>query len=400
MKTNKYDELKIKYEALLEENKCLKAKIREFDSNAKVIIPHDEARQPMETLFQELEGSVSKQQSDTITLNDNFPNNKPVTRRSLNHEKISLFMSLFRGRKEVYAKKWQNKKGFSGYSPVCLNEWTPGICNKPKIKCAKCENQSYGPLNESLIEKHLRGGAVIGIYPMNLDETCHFLAIDFDKEGWKKDISVVRNTCSQFEIPVAIERSQSGNGCHAWFFFDQKISAVSARKFGNSVNNIITEKRASIASIQKGNDELHSLTINMPPLPISVIQESNSVSDLIPVALQLRQDYQELREWLGYFQQAMSDGKYKEIAKFQKIIHLISLYVDSLMGTYDSNSPTFSMGIGVLKIAVKGQPLNTLKNQFDVRSMINNLIVSRSGSEELNKFLGFWGHKKTIAFFI
>ena len=157
MKTSKYDELKIKYEALLEENKGLKAKIREFDSNSKVIIPHDEARQPMETLFQELEGSVSKQQSDTTTLNDNFSNHKPVTRRSLNHEKIALFMSLFQGRKEVYAKKWQNKKGFSGYSPVCLNEWAPGICNKPKIKCAKCENQSYESLNESVIEKHLRG---------------------------------------------------------------------------------------------------------------------------------------------------------------------------------------------------------------------------------------------------
>ena len=80
MKTSKYDELKIKYEALLEENKGLKAKIREFDSNSKVIISHDEVRQPMETLFQELEGSVSKQQSDTTTLNDNFSNDKPVLR--------------------------------------------------------------------------------------------------------------------------------------------------------------------------------------------------------------------------------------------------------------------------------------------------------------------------------
>ncbi len=163
----------------------------------------------------------------------------------------------------------------------------------------------------------------------------------------------------------------------------------------NSVNNIITEKRASMVSIQKGNDELHSMAINMPPLPIRVIQESNSVSDLIPVALQLRDDYQELREWLGRFQQAMSDGEYKEIAKFQKIIKSISLYVDSLMGASDSNSPAFSMGIGVLKIPVKGQPINALKNQFGVRSMINKLIVSRSGSDELNKFLGFWGHKKT-----
>ncbi|MBT3179086.1 MAG: DEAD/DEAH box helicase family protein [Desulfobacula sp.] len=287
MKTSKYDELKIKYEALLEENKSLKAKIREFDSNSKVIIPHDEAIQPMETLFQELEGSVSKQQSDTITLNDNFLNDKPVTRHSLNHEKISLFMSLFKGRKEVYAKKWQNKKGFSGYSPVCLNEWAPGICNKPKIKCAKCGNQSYGSLNESVIEKHLRGGAVIGIYPMNLDETCHFLAIDFDKEGWKKDISVIRNICSQFEIPIAIERSQSGNGCHAWFFFDQKVSAVSARKFGTSLLTHSMDKRYEISF--KSYDRLFPNQDTMPKggfgnliaLPLQKVARDNDNSVFI-----------------------------------------------------------------------------------------------------------------------
>jgi len=251
MKISKYDELKIKYEALLKENKCLKAKIQEFESSSKVIIPHDEARQSMETLFQELKKPVSKQKSDTTTLRDNFPNDKPVTHRitrcSQNYEKIALFMSLFKGRADVYAKKWQNKKGFSGYSPVCLNEWVPGICNKPKIKCNRCGNQSYAHLNESVIERHLRGRAVIGVYPMNLDETCYFLAIDFDKEGWKKDIAVIRNTCSQFAIPVAIERSQSGNGCHAWFFFDQKISAVSARKFGTSLLTHSMGKRHEIS---------------------------------------------------------------------------------------------------------------------------------------------------------
>ena len=262
MKTNKYDELKIKYEALLEENKCLKAKIREFEFNSEVVISHHEPAQDRETLFKAPEKPVSKQQSDTTALNDNFSNDKPVTRYSQNHEKVALFMSLFKGRPDVYAKKWKNKKGFSGYSPVCLNEWAPGICNKPKIKCARCGKQSYEPLNEFVIEKHLRGGAVIGVYPMNLDETCHFLAIDFDKEGWKKDISVIRDTCSQFEIPVAIERSQSGNGCHAWFFFDQKIPAVSARKLGTSLLTHSMGKRHEISF--KSYDRLFPNQDTMP----------------------------------------------------------------------------------------------------------------------------------------
>ena len=80
MKTNKYDELKIKYEALLEENKCLKAKIREFEANSEVVIPHHEPAQDADTLFQAPEEPVSKQQSDTTALNDDFLNAKPVTR--------------------------------------------------------------------------------------------------------------------------------------------------------------------------------------------------------------------------------------------------------------------------------------------------------------------------------
>lgn len=235
MSLNRYDELEKKYKALLEENKCLKAKIQEIETNSEFVIPHPGTVQPWESLFQEPQEPISNQKSGEADLDGNFSNDKPVTRYSENDEKIALFMSLFKGRTDVYAKKWQNKKGFSGYSPVCLNEWAPGICNKPKIKCARCGKQSYGSLDESVIEKHLRGGGIIGVYPMNLDETCYFLAIDFDKEGWEKDIAVIRDTCSKFEIPVAIERSQSGNGCHAWFFFEQKISAVPARKFGTSL---------------------------------------------------------------------------------------------------------------------------------------------------------------------
>ncbi len=161
------------------------------------------------------------------------------------------------------------------------------------------------------------------------------------------------------------------------------------------LNKTITEKRAKISSVNINNDELHSLTINMLPLPIRVIQESNSVDDLIPVALQLREEYQELRNWLGCYQQALSDGSYKDILKFQKILQSISQYVDSKMGIIDSSSPTFTAGIGVLKVALKGQPINAIKNQFGVRSMVNNLIVSRAGNSDLKKFLNFFEQKNT-----
>jgi len=161
------------------------------------------------------------------------------------------------------------------------------------------------------------------------------------------------------------------------------------------VNSLIKEKRASVVKTLKGNDELYSLTMNIAPLPIRVIQESQSHTDIINIALQLRDEYQELRNWLGCYQHALSDGSYKDISKFKKILHSISLYIDSTMGITNSNSPTYSAGIGVLKVAMKGQPINTIQNQFGVRSTINKLIVSNSGNSDLRKLLGFFGHRNT-----
>ncbi len=101
--------------------------------------------------------------------------------------KIKLFMSLFKGRDDVYAKKWENKKkATSGYSPVCLNQWQVGLCGKPKTPCSKCANQLYAVLDEHVIENHLRGSIIAGLYPMLPDETCHFLAIDFDKAAYSE----------------------------------------------------------------------------------------------------------------------------------------------------------------------------------------------------------------------
>lgn len=221
MTDDRYNNLKKKYDELLEENEYLRAKIRKLESQ----------QNPTSNLKSSPVQSTQSKQKDEFDPDlksvDSSPNNRicgttSVNQYSSTNEKVSLFMSLFKGRNNVYAKKWQNKKGISGYSPHCLNEWISGICNKPRVKCSKCDQQRYLPLDESAVEKHLRGMMVIGIYPMELDETCHFLAIDFDKKGWDKDISVLRETCSHFDIPIAIERSQSGDGCHAWFFLKIK----------------------------------------------------------------------------------------------------------------------------------------------------------------------------------
>jgi hypothetical protein len=101
-------------------------------------------------------------------------------------------------------------------------------------------------LDENAIEDHLRGNTVVGIYPMLPDETCCFLAMDFDEADWLKDVSAVRDVCNEFEIPLAIERSRSGAGGHAWFFFENPISAVLARKFGTALLTCTMDKRHEI----------------------------------------------------------------------------------------------------------------------------------------------------------
>ena len=150
-------------------------------------------------------------------------------------EKIKLFMALFSGRDDVYAKRWENRKGDAGYSPACRNEWKSGVCRKPQVKCSACTHRAYDELTEQVIEDHLRGNVIAGIYPLCMDETCRFLAMDFDDEGWQRDVTTLRSVCLAFDIPVVVERSRSGNGAHAWFFFDTPIPAAVARKFGSAL---------------------------------------------------------------------------------------------------------------------------------------------------------------------
>jgi hypothetical protein len=156
-------------------------------------------------------------------------------------DKIALFRSLFRGREDVYPRRFESRRtGRAGYAPACGNEWVRGICEKPRIKCAECPNRRFLPVADEVIRWHLSGqdrsGAdfVMGVYPMLLDETCFFLAADFDKATWRDDAAAFLETCRQLNVPAALERSRSGNGGHVWLFFDQAMPAALARQLGGS----------------------------------------------------------------------------------------------------------------------------------------------------------------------
>lgn len=233
-----------KYEALLIENDKLRAEVGTLKAElAALSHPIELATEKVETASAE---NISGIPSYVITDRAKMNPDRKVNQQSGSGDKIKLFKSLFRGRSDVYAKRWQNSKGQSGYSPACLNEWKSGICNKPRIKCYECSNKSFEILNNSVVEEHLKGKITAGLYPMCQDDTCYLLAIDFDDDGWQKDISVLRNTCSELNMPFAAERSRSGNGAHLWFFFEDPIPAASARKFGSALLTYSMNKRHEI----------------------------------------------------------------------------------------------------------------------------------------------------------
>jgi superfamily II DNA or RNA helicase len=75
----------------------------------------------------------------------------------------------------------------------------------------------------------------VGIYTILENDCCNFLAVDFDKKSWKKDVIAFYTTCQKLDIPASIEISRSGSGAHIWIFFEDEISAVVARKLGSHI---------------------------------------------------------------------------------------------------------------------------------------------------------------------
>jgi superfamily II DNA or RNA helicase/very-short-patch-repair endonuclease len=198
--------------------------------------------------------------------------------------KIALFRSLFRGRDDVYPRRFESRQtGKSGYQPACGNEWAPGLCEKPKIKCAACPNQQFLPVTDHVVRWHLSGhddsgrDFVMGVYPLLRDDTCFFLAADLDKAEWQEDAQAILETCRRLDLAAALERSRSGNGGHIWLFFKQAIPATLARKLGA---HLLTETMESRPGI--GLDSYDRFFPNQDTLP------QGGFGNLIALPLQKR----------------------------------------------------------------------------------------------------------------
>lgn len=194
--------------------------------------PHPDLAARCEQLEQEIERLRALLDQHGIAIP--VPKPRPLSSSLKTPEKVALFRSLFRGREDVYAQRWESPDGRVGYSPRTERDWKAYYAAKPEDrKRVDRETKKNIPLDDEAIHKHLSGKHTIGVYPLLLDETCGFLAVDFDKKTWKEDAAAFRETCSAFGVPASVECSRSGNGAHIWIFFERPVSAGLARRLGS-----------------------------------------------------------------------------------------------------------------------------------------------------------------------
>lgn len=149
---------------------------------------------------------------------------------TINDQQIELFMSIFRCRTDVYARRWE-KSGKSGYSPAYVFNWDEFMAHKRRGGSMKdFENKKLLPLNNNVIKQHLWGQQVVGVYPILTDNTSYFIAADFDGETWKKDATALLNAYTEIGLTAYLERSRSGNGGHVWLFFSENYPCYKSRQ--------------------------------------------------------------------------------------------------------------------------------------------------------------------------
>ncbi|WAH97397.1 DEAD/DEAH box helicase [Arthrobacter sp. MMS18-M83] len=150
-----------------------------------------------------------------------------VTMESSPEAKVCLFQDLFRARSDVYALRWENSRdGRSGWIPAVAGGWRKGT---------NMADARFLPLTPTVVAEHLRGRQHIGLYPLTEQETCWWVAADFDGGAAMLDALAYVKAARFRGIPAALEVSQSGRGAHAWIFFSAAVPGSAARQLGTGL---------------------------------------------------------------------------------------------------------------------------------------------------------------------
>ncbi|NAZ45078.1 hypothetical protein GL178_02255 [Vibrio toranzoniae] len=164
----------------------------------------------------------------------------------------------------------------------------------------------------------------------------------------------------------------------------------------HQLTSFLNDEQMKVSKKIYGSDALYSLFVNMPAIPIRIIQDSDSVNQLIYTALEMRSDFEKLREWLKLFQNALSQDDVSSIMRYRKELDSVSKYVSAKIGLGSSDKPvTMEAGVSIFKMSIQTDPVNTFKNQFGVRATLNKLIFGSNGKPEIKKYLSMFDQRNT-----
>lgn len=299
---------------------------------------------------------------------------------------VKLFHSLFRGRDDVYAERWERKDGSSNYSPAKLHDWNSHTKNeKGKSVCgAGCQLLT---LTDRVLEEHLKGQRTIGIYPLLKDETCWLLAVDFDESTWTDDVLAFVDTCDRVGVPAYLERSRSGVGAHVWIFFDRPVRAAQARSLGSFLVSETKQSRYQLGF--KSYDRLFPSQDTMP---------KGGFGNLIALPLQLEPSKAGNSMFLDRNFKPFED----QWAYLSSMVRLSSVDLESIVREASATNAIMTVPLSLdnddseepwkLKPSRKSQD-NKLKEPYPKTATIvlgNMIYVSKAGfcSPALNRIMG------------
>jgi len=259
-------------------------------------------------------------------------------------ENIELYISLFRGRQDIYAKYWE-KNGRSGYSPAYQFNWDEFLAFKAKGGTIKdFPNKRLLPLTQLTIEKHLFGQWSIGIYPLLEDNSSYFIAADFDRKNWKEESSALIDICRKYKIPTYLERSKSGNGGHVWIFFEEAYPAEKSR-------GIVLELIREALNFSEFDKEISFDRL----FPNQDFHNQKGFGNLIALPLQGKAVNEGNTCFLDPDTFVLIEDQFEYLNKIKKIsINKLDLLYKKLIG---SNLPTTKLtkDIGQITICIKNQ---------------------------------------------
>ncbi len=137
---------------------------------------------------------------------------------------MAFFAELFAARRDAYAVRWENPRlGKAGWMPAVAGGWRRGMASG---------SANLLPLTPEVVASHLVGDLDLGLYPLLVDDSCHWLAADFDGPAAMLDALAYLKAARAVRVPAVLEASRSGTGAHAWIFFAVPVLAAQARRLG------------------------------------------------------------------------------------------------------------------------------------------------------------------------